>query len=140
VTGNSDEQPEAALASQASSPAMTHEDVLDAIAIIELQRQEMHRESDPAAWRSRAVARLREIQQHLAEVAQRQGQAAVHPATVAALAKAISRIEGGAKAAATRRMQTADPAGRPGERRRQRSRSKGKQCKNARYGENRKRN
>jgi hypothetical protein len=135
-----DAQPGAVIAAEATDEPMTPEDVLDAIAILELQRQEMHRESDPGAWRKRALARLREIQQRLDEAARLQGRSAAHSASAAALAKAIGRIEGGAKAAGMRPAQKTNQAGRPGRRDRPGAKFRGKQCKNARYGESRKSN
>ena len=46
---------------------ITTDSVLDAIALIEMQRQDLHRETDPEGWRNQALAKLQELLRQLEE-------------------------------------------------------------------------
>ena len=86
------------------SEQITTDSIIDAIALIELQRQEMHRESDPAGWRNRALATLRELLRQLEEEQRLHGPSAEYFASAEAVATAIGRVEARAAPVSKRSM------------------------------------
>ena len=111
---------------------ITADSIIDAIAVIELQRQEMHRESDPEAWRNRALAKLQAMLQQLEEAQRLHGPSPEQLANTQAVMTAIGTIKARAGATAkhpvrkgtethrrdgSRRGATRQPAAGPGKRR-----------------------
>ncbi|HEX5611884.1 MAG TPA: hypothetical protein VFX67_04475 [Burkholderiales bacterium] len=70
--------------------------VIDALAAIELQRQELHAQADPEAWRKLALDKLEEIRRQLEEDLRLRGPSAERAAAAQALRVEISRVKGGA--------------------------------------------
>lgn len=70
------------------------EEVIDAIAGIEMQRREMEKEAGQAASCSSALRRLHELLELEKEALQLSGPEAGHPENVAAVAAEIERVKG----------------------------------------------
>jgi bacterioferritin-associated ferredoxin len=70
------------------------DEVIDAIADIEMQRQEMEREAGLAASCSSALRKLHELLGHEREALQSRGADAGHPENVEALTIEIGRVKG----------------------------------------------
>jgi hypothetical protein len=80
------------------SPPSTDEEistdsVIDAIALIESQRQDLKREPDAEAWRKRALGTLEEILRRLEEAARLHGSSAEGHANAQAVRTAIGRVK-----------------------------------------------
>ena len=97
----------------ALSEEITADSIIDAIALIELQRQEMHRESDPEAWRNRALGKLQAILQQLEEAQRLRGPSAEHFSNTEAVTTAIGRVKASAATARQRPMRKGSDAKRP---------------------------
>lgn len=67
--------------------------VLDAIALIEMQRQDLHRESDPEGWRNQALAKLQELLRQLEEALRQPNPSSEHHANAEAVRNAINRLK-----------------------------------------------
>jgi len=72
---------------------ITTDNVLDAIALIEMQRQDLHRESDPEGWRNQAVAKLQELLRQLEEALRQPNPSPEHHANAEAVRNAINRVK-----------------------------------------------
>ena len=72
---------------------VTTDSVIDAIALIEMQRQDMGRESDPEGWRNRAVAQLQEILRQIEEALRLHGPSPERLANAESLKAAINRVK-----------------------------------------------
>ena len=81
------------------SEEITGDSVMDAIATIELQRQELDKEPDPEAWRALALGKLQEIHRQLQEALRLHGPSAERLANAAAVTAEINRVK--ARAGAT---------------------------------------
>jgi hypothetical protein len=79
---------------------ITTDAVIDAIALIESQRQDLKREPDPEAWRKRALGVLGELLARIEEASRLQGPSAERQANAEALRNAIGRVKAGAGAGA----------------------------------------
>ena len=75
------------------SEEITTDSVLDAIALIEMQRQDLHRESDPEGWRNQALAKLQEILRQLEEALRQPNPSPEHHANAEAVRNAINRVK-----------------------------------------------
>lgn len=75
------------------SEEITSDSVIDAIALIELQRQEIGRAPDPEAWRNLALDQLRGILRGLQEEMQRHGPSAERLANAEAVTAEIDRVK-----------------------------------------------
>ena len=75
------------------SEEITTDNVLDAIALIEMQRQDLHRESDPEGWRNQALAKLQEILRQLEEALRQPNPSPEHHANAEAVRNAINRVK-----------------------------------------------
>jgi hypothetical protein len=73
--------------------------VIDAIALIESQRQDLGREPDPAAWRKRALGVLEDLLGRIEEATRLHGQSAERHANAEAVRMAIRRVKAGANVA-----------------------------------------
>jgi hypothetical protein len=82
------------------SEEITTDSVLDAIALIEMQRQDLHRESDPEGWRNQALAKLQEILRQLEEALRQPSPSPEHHANAEAVRNAINRVKARPGAAA----------------------------------------
>lgn len=82
--------------------AITSDAVIDAIALIESQRQDLKREPDPEAWRKRALATLEDILKRLEEAARLHGQSAERYANEQAVRNAMERVRARADVAGKR--------------------------------------
>jgi hypothetical protein len=82
------------------SEDITTDSVLDAIALIEMQRQDLHRESDPEGWRNQALAKLQEILRQLEEALRQPSPSPEHHANAEAVRNAINRVRARPGAAA----------------------------------------
>jgi len=69
------------------------DEVIDAIAYIEMQRQDMEKQSNPAAACSLALRKLQEVLQQEQQTAQQQAPGIRHSANVEALEKEIRRVK-----------------------------------------------
>ena len=69
------------------------DDVIDAIALIEMHRQVMQKESGPAAASSEALRRLHELLEHEKQALQLHGPAAGHPANIEAVTAGIEKVK-----------------------------------------------
>jgi hypothetical protein len=78
---------------------ITTDNVLDAIALIEMQRQDLHRESDPEGWRNQALAKLQELLRQLEEALRQPNPSPEHHANAEAVRNAINRLKTRAGAA-----------------------------------------
>jgi hypothetical protein len=78
---------------------ITTDSVLDAIALIEMQRQDLHRESDPEGWRNQALAKLQELLRQLEEALRQPNPSPEHHANAEAVRNAINRVKTRAGAA-----------------------------------------
>ena len=78
---------------------ITTDSVLDAIALIEMQRQDLHRESDPEGWRNQALAKLQELLRQLEEALRQPNPSPEHHANAEAVRNAINRLKTRAGAA-----------------------------------------
>ena len=118
------------------SEQITTDSIIDAIALIELQRQEMHRESDPEGWRNRALATLRELLRQLEEKQRLHGPSAEYFASAEAVTTAIARVESRAGPASKRSMRKKEAGRHDGSRREARGRApdQGKRGKSGRRG------
>ena len=72
---------------------ITTDSVLDAIALIEMQRQDLHRESDPEGWRNQALAKLQELLRQLEEALRQPNPSPEHHANAEAVRNAITRLK-----------------------------------------------
>ena len=72
---------------------ITTDNVLDAIALIEMQRQDLHRESDPEGWRNQALAKLQELLRQLEEALRQPNPGSEHHANAEAVRNAINRLK-----------------------------------------------
>ena len=75
---------------------ITTDAVIDAIALIESQRQDLKREPDPQAWRKRALDLLGDLLRQIAEASRLHGPSADRHANAEAVRIAIGRINAGA--------------------------------------------
>ena len=75
------------------SEEITTDHVIDAIAAIELQRQEMDKEPDPEAWRNLALGKLQDILHQLQEALQRHGPSAERLANAEAVTAEINKVK-----------------------------------------------
>ena len=75
------------------SEEITTDSVLDAIALIEMQRQDLHRESDPEGWRNQALAKLQELLRQLEEALRQPNPSPEHHANAEAVRNAINRLK-----------------------------------------------
>jgi len=75
---------------------ITTDAVVDAIALIEMQRQDLKREPDPQAWRKRALDRLGDILGRIDEASRLHGPSAERHANAEAVRIAIARVNAGA--------------------------------------------
>jgi hypothetical protein len=75
------------------SEDITTDSVIDAIAMIELQRQDIKREADPEAWRNQALGKLQEILRLLEEALRLNGPNPEHQANAQAVRNAIGRLK-----------------------------------------------
>jgi ribonuclease D len=75
------------------SEEITTDSVLDAIALIEMQRQDLHRESDPEGWRNQALAKLQEILRQIEEALRQPSPSPEHHANAEAVRNAINRVK-----------------------------------------------
>ena len=73
--------------------AITTDSVLDAIALIEMQRQDLHRESDPEGWRNQALAKLQELLRQLEEALRQPNPSPEHHQNAEAVRNAINRLK-----------------------------------------------
>jgi len=121
----------------AMSEPISTDSIIDTIALLELQSQEMHREPDPEGWRSRTLATLRDLLRQLDEAAQLHGPGADHSANVEAVNNAIRRIESrGRPASKSSTPKKSQPEGRHNRPRREgrgRPPDQGKQGKGGRH-------
>jgi len=69
------------------------DEVIDAIAYIEMQRQDMEKQSNPAAACNLALRKLQEVLQQEQQAAQQQAPGVRHPANVEALENEIRRVK-----------------------------------------------
>lgn len=69
------------------------DEVIDAIAYIEMQRQDMEKQSNPAAACNLALRKLQEVLQQEQQTAQEQASDARHSANVEALENEIRRVK-----------------------------------------------
>lgn len=76
-----------------SDEGITTDSVIDAIALIESQRQDLKREPDPEAWRKRALGVLGELLARLEEASRLHGPSAERHANAEALRIAIERVK-----------------------------------------------
>ena len=74
------------------SEELTIDCVIDAIASIELQRQELHRTENPEAWRASALGKLQEILHQLQQATPAHGADAERLALAQAVTAQISRV------------------------------------------------
>jgi len=72
---------------------ISSDSVLDAIALIEMQRQDLHRESDPEGWRNQALAKLQELLRQLEEALRQPNPSPEHHANAEAVRNAINRLK-----------------------------------------------
>jgi hypothetical protein len=72
---------------------LSTESVIDAIALIESQRQDLKREPDAEAWRKRALGTLEEILRRLEEAARLHGSSAERHANAQAVRNQIARVQ-----------------------------------------------
>ena len=79
---------------------ITTDAVIDAIALIEAQRQDLKREPDPEAWRKRALGVLGELLGRIEEASRLHGPSTERQANAEALRNAIGRVKGGGGPAA----------------------------------------
>ena len=79
---------------------ITTDAVIDAIALIESQRQDLKREPDPEAWRNRALGVLSELLARLEEASRLHGSSPERHANADAVRNAIGRVKAGAGAGA----------------------------------------
>ena len=70
--------------------------VIDAIALIESQRQDLKREPDPQAWRKRALDLLGDVLGRIDEASRLHGPSAERHANAEAVRTAIGRVNAGA--------------------------------------------
>ena len=94
------------------------DEVLDTIAEIELHRQGMVGEHDPASARSEALRRLHELLEHERASLQQNAESQTHHANVAAVTHEIERVKqlagsGGSTTMQTRKPSQPAPAARP---------------------------
>src|SRR5688572_8216938 len=75
------------------SEEITTDSVLDAIALIEMQRQDLHRETDPEGWRNQALAKLQELLRQLEEALRQPNPSPEHHANAEAVRNAINRVK-----------------------------------------------
>jgi len=85
---------------------ITTDAVIDAIALIESQRQDLKREPDPQAWRKRALDVLGDLLRRIDEASRLHGPSAERHANAEAVRNAIGRVKAGAGVA------TSAPPGR----------------------------
>lgn len=78
---------------------LTAEDVIDALAAIALQRQELHSQEDPEAWRRMTLEKLEEIRRRLEEDLRLHGPSPERSEAAQALRVEIARVKGSAGAA-----------------------------------------
>lgn len=69
------------------------DEVIDAIAYIEMQRQDMEKQSNPAAACNLALRKLQEVLQQEQQAAQQQAPEARHSANIEALENEIRRVK-----------------------------------------------
>ncbi len=74
---------------------ITSDTVIDTIALIESQRQDLGREPDPAAWRKRALGVLEDLLRRIEEAARLHGHSAERHANAEAVRIAIRRVKAG---------------------------------------------
>lgn len=108
---------------------ITTDVVIDAIALIEAQRQDLKREPDPEAWRKRALGVLEELLGRIEEASRLHGPNPERHANAEAVRRAIGRVKagtgtggggGGAGAGAARQRPSGDrPRGREQQKSRQ---------------------
>ena len=79
--------------SSVREPEAPADDITDAIALIEMHRQESAREAGLANACNEALRRLHEILLHEQEAAQRHGPGTRHPANIAVLTGAIEKVK-----------------------------------------------
>ena len=80
---------------------ITTDAVIDAIALIESQRQDLKREPDPQAWRKRALDALGDVLRRIDEASRLHGPKAERHANAEAVKIAIGRVKAGAGVATT---------------------------------------
>ena len=95
------------------SEDITTDSVIDAIAMIELQRQDIKHESDPEAWRNQALGKLQEILRQLEEALRLHGPNPEHQANAQAVRNAIGRLKARASDAGQRPVGKGAQPGRP---------------------------
>ena len=78
-----------------SDEEITTDVVIDAIALIEAQRQDLKREPDPEAWRKRALGVLEELLGRIEEAARLHGPSPERHANAEAVRRAIGRVKAG---------------------------------------------
>ena len=76
-----------------SDEEISTDSVIDAIALIESQRQDLKREPDPEAWRKRVLGTLEGLLQRLEEAARLHGPSAERYASEQAVRVAIGRVK-----------------------------------------------
>jgi len=96
------------------SEEVTTDSVIDAIALIDMQRQDMGRESDPEGWRNRALAQLQDILRQIEEALRLHGPSPERHANAELLRAAINRLKSRPGAVAQRPSDKGDrPPRRP---------------------------
>jgi len=78
-----------------SDEEITTDVVIDAIALIEAQRQDLKREPDPEAWRKRALGVLEELLGRIEEASRQHGPSPERQANAEAVRRAIGRVKAG---------------------------------------------
>ena len=74
---------------------ITTDVVIDAIALIEAQRQDLKREPDPEAWRKRALGVLEELLGRIEEASRLHGPSPERHTNAEAVRRAIGRVKAG---------------------------------------------
>ena len=77
---------------------ITTDAVIDAIALIESQRQDLKREPDPEAWRKRALGVLSDLLAKIEEASRLHGPSSERQANAESVRNAIGRVKAGAGA------------------------------------------
>lgn len=91
------------------STGMPNDEVIEAIARIDRHRQEMQKETGPAAASNEALRRLHELLERERQALQLHGASAGHPANIEAVTAEIEKVTGAGDPAADRRH----PQGQP---------------------------
>ena len=91
---------------------ITTDVVIDTIALIEAQRQDLKREPDPEAWRKRSLGVLEEILKRIEEASRLHGPSPERQANAEAVRNAIGRVKAGAGARPANQQRPAGDNGR----------------------------